>query len=70
MVEAVDRLPTADTGRHEPVHLGGRGGWRERRCRDDPHASGLGGPVALVRHADDIVAEAEGVCDLGGRRKE
>jgi hypothetical protein len=37
-----------------------------RIARDDGLAGDLGRPVALVGHADELVAEPEGAHDLGG----
>ena len=62
---AVDRLAdeAIDLTRRALGQVVGRAGDRRDRC-------GLGRPVALVGHPDELVAEPEGEDDLGRRRQE
>ena len=71
LVERVQRRAAMDGRGDEPVDVAlGRAGQVVGAARDDGLADDLGRIVALVRDADELIAETDRADDLGGGREE
>src|ERR1700722_18759411 len=68
-VDRVDAFAAADQFAHLPIDFGGRRFWVYSRPDQRRFFGGFGRVVTFVRHADDPIAEAEGVKNFGSGRK-